>query len=85
MILELTVTNEDLAELATLEARRHEPRTPRRRCAAALRSALITTTTVQSAIDALDGFTDPQTASDAVRLLHQLAASVATATEQERP
>lgn len=48
-------------------------RSPERRAAAALHTALITTKTSEAAVRALRTFTDPETSADAVALLGQLA------------
>lgn len=67
---------EDLAELAAAEARSHAPRTPKRRAASALRTALITTSTVDGARAALSGFAAPAVVADALQLLHKLAVTL---------
>jgi hypothetical protein len=48
-------------------------RSPERRAAAALHTALITTRTPEAAVRALGTFTDPETRAGAVALLGQLA------------
>jgi len=68
-----TMTNADLADRAARLARQHPPRTPERRAAAALHTALITTKTTDAARRALDAFTTPETRRGALDLLDQLA------------
>lgn len=67
----------ELAALAELEVRKHKPRTPQRRAAAALWAALVTSATVSGALSALPAFTAPETATAAAGLLHRLAAAAA--------
>jgi len=69
-----------LRRLAEAEVRRHRPRTPERRAAAHLWAWLATSATITGARRALDGFGDPRTRADAVRLLKRLAADAATPT-----
>lgn len=54
-------------------ARTAPVRSPERRAAAALHTALITTKTPEAAVRALRTFADPETSADAVALLGQLA------------
>ncbi len=61
-----------LAERVRAVAEAAPPRTPERRAAAALHSALITTKTTEAAVKALRGFTDTETRAAAVALLGQL-------------
>ena len=70
-----------LAELAFAEACRHPVRSPARRAAAALWTALCTTSTLNGARNALPGFTTPETAAAALALMDRLAATAVTATE----
>lgn len=72
-----------LTEQVRAEAEQHPARSPERRAAAALWTALITTKSVGAARSALAGFAAPDVLADAVELLHRLAATAATATEQE--
>lgn len=67
-----------LAALASVEAQRHRPRTPERRAAAALWTALTTTSTLNGARNALPGFTTAQTAAAALELLDRLTATEGT-------
>lgn len=69
-----------LAELAQAEACRHEPRTPQRRAAAALWTALVTTDSVDGARRALADFAAPEVCAAATALLYRLAAGLGSAT-----
>lgn len=69
-----------LAELAQAEACRHEPRTPQRRAAAALWTALVTTDSVDGARRALRDFAAPEVQAAATALLYRLAAQAGTVT-----
>jgi hypothetical protein len=61
-----------LADRARQVASQHAPRTPERRAAAALHTALITTKTIDAARRALDTFGDPATRAAARQLLDQI-------------
>jgi hypothetical protein len=74
-----------LAELARLEALAHEPRTPARRVAAALHTALISTKTIDGAKTALAGFAAPAVVDDALQLLHRLAITLTAPAAQPAP
>jgi hypothetical protein len=65
--------NQPLAELARHVAVQHAPRTPERRAAAHLHTALITTRSPTSARTALTTFGTAQAQSDAASLLHRLS------------
>lgn len=60
-----------VAEWVRAVAEAAPPRTPERRAAAALHTALITTSTTDAAVRALGTFTDPGTRAAAVALLGQ--------------
>ena len=64
--------NAALADRARQLVGQHAPRTPERRAAAALHTALITTKTTDAARRALDTFGDPQTRAAARVLLYDL-------------
>ena len=66
------MTNAALADRAARLGRQHPPRTPQRRAAAALRSALVTTGTPDAARRALTTFCNPATAAAARELLDEL-------------
>jgi hypothetical protein len=61
-----------LADRARQLASQHAPRTPERRAAAALHTALITTKTTDAARRALGTFGDPATRAAACELLDEL-------------
>ena len=65
--------NVPLAELARHAAAQHPPRTPERRAAAHLHTALITTRSPTSARRVLTTFGTPQAQADAASLFHHLA------------
>lgn len=75
--MKVSVDLDALAEAARLEALAHEPRTPERRTAAALYTALTETRTLSAAKTALSGFAAPDTVSAALELLGRLAAEAA--------
>lgn len=82
MILNVTITSDQLAALAHDEAMRHASRTPERRAASALWTALITTSSVDSAKRALGGFVPGDVEQAAIRLLHRLAITAREGTER---
>lgn len=65
-------TNEALADWACQLVQSHPPRTPERRAAAACWTALITTSTIRAAHQALSTFSDPGTRAAAAVLLGKL-------------
>lgn len=71
----ITVDVDQLAELARIEAERYPARSPERRAAAALWTALITTKTVGAARSALAGFAAPDVRAAALDLLGRLCAT----------
>lgn len=73
MILNVAITPDQLAALAHAEVLRHAKRTPERRAASALWTALVTTSSIESAKRSLAGFVTSETEAAAVRLLHRLA------------
>lgn len=60
-----------LAKLAQAEACRHEPRTPQRRAACALWTALVTTDSVDGARRALRDFAAREVQAAAIALLYR--------------
>jgi hypothetical protein len=68
-----------LAEAARLEAEQHPHRSPERRAAAHLYTALTDTSSVGAAKRAITTFGDEQTQRDAIELLYRLAAGQTTA------
>jgi hypothetical protein len=75
------VTNDDLAAAVHRDAEQHAPRTPARRAARALHTALITTSTTDAARRAL-GTVDPAIRADALKLLGRLADEHASSTKE---
>ena len=73
----VSVDAEQLAEAVLAEGRRHAPKTPERRAAGALYTALTETSTIDGARRALAGFAAEQVQADALELLHRLAAELA--------
>lgn len=69
--------NDQFARLAVAEARRHPARTPAKRAAGHLYAALVTTTSIDGARQAVRTFGDEATQDAALHLLSHLAAMVA--------
>jgi hypothetical protein len=70
----VSVDAEALAAAVLAEGQRHPARSPERRAAAVLWTALITTSSVSAARKALPSFAAPETVTAALELLGRLAA-----------
>ena len=72
MLIDTALANKDLADLVAAIVRSHPRRTPERRAAASLYSALITTKTPAAARRALATFADTDTMETATALLYDI-------------
>ena len=73
----VSVDAEQLADAVLAEGQRHAPRTPQRRAAAHLWSALVTSPSIAAARNAIGTFGDDDTQAAAAALLGRLAAQLA--------